>query len=91
MLRKLFYWSVNVLTLGGWFSLMACQMYFAYTRPTAPQPRSGRIYPLRVHYTTVYLTRCEHYLTDYKTVSIAFIVVALLAVANYRYGPYYKR
>ena len=40
----------------GWVS----ETYFAYTRPRAPEPAFGKVYPINVHGTVVYLTRFEY-------------------------------
>ena len=88
--RKLIYWTINAICLGVWTILIGCQMYFAYTRPVYPQPPMGRIYPFRVHYTTVYLTSFESRLVNFETVMSTFVIVAAVLIVNYRYGPYYR-
>ena len=47
---------VIIASLGLWIYL---NYHYAYTRPRIPQPDMGRIYPLHVHRTTIYLTQQE--------------------------------
>jgi hypothetical protein len=53
--------SISAMLAAVFFFLLpiAEQIYFAYTRPKHPVPLEGRTYPLREHYTVVYLTEWE--------------------------------
>lgn len=49
------------------------QELFVFTRPRAAMPSSGRVYPLNVHGTVVYLTYVEHLITG----QINFVIAVL--------------
>jgi len=48
-------WAMPVLLISSVY----LHKEYADTRPTEPRPAEGRVYPLNVHGTVVYLTRIE--------------------------------
>jgi hypothetical protein len=52
--------------------------HYAYTRPVKPQPEIGRIYPLNVHNTIVYLTRDE----DLQIKLLVRIMIGFIGIAS---------
>lgn len=66
------------------FSNVVAQMVFVYTRPRTGIPSLGRIYPLNVHGTIVYLTFSEHLIAGLPTfVLAAFFGAAWAFLSNY--------
>lgn len=67
------------------FSNVASQMLFVYTMTTARTASTGRIYPLRVHYTVVYLAYMEHLLAGGWSCILAVLFgLGWMAMAQYR-------
>ena len=58
---------------GGW----GLWMHFAYTRPIAPNPLDGRVYPLDTHGWRVYLNAREHF--GLELLWVLFVVLFLIA------------
>jgi hypothetical protein len=52
------------------------QQMFAFTRPRTPMPATGRVYPLNVHGTVVYLNCWENVITG----GWAFLLIFILGV-----------
>ena len=61
---------------------VASQMILAYTGPEFPEPQLGRIYPLRVHYTVVYITQGERLLAGYLTLALAVVFGVISVVID---------
>jgi hypothetical protein len=61
--------------------------HYAYTRPEKPQPEIGRIYPLNVHGTIVYLTKHEDLQIKwlFRSMMIFFVMAFLF---TYLYNPF---
>jgi hypothetical protein len=76
-------WNISVFAAHfvGCFLILSmingASLYFAYNRP---QPENGRIYPLRVHYTTVYLTECEAILVGKGIHAALFCGMLVIAI-----------
>lgn len=67
--------------IGLFFTMWSAATYFAYTRPQFPERAIGRIFPIRVHGTIVYLTRCEYLLAGppmFWTVLGLFLAVGVM-------------
>jgi hypothetical protein len=77
VVRKRIAILVVVLLFGFLGTNVYFNLYYAHTRPEAPQPTAGRTFPLNVHGTIVYLTREEHLRVD-----VSFWGVILLAIAG---------
>jgi len=54
------------------------QILFMYTRPRTPNPGLGKIFPLNVHGTVVYLTFWEHLITG----GWSFMLIGVLIVLS---------
>jgi hypothetical protein len=64
------------LCLGFWTYL---NYHYAYTLPGQPEPSIGRIYPLNVHGTIVYLTKREYSEINYLSWGMTvFIIIGIL-------------
>jgi hypothetical protein len=61
----------------------------AYTRPEKPQPEIGRIYPLNIHGTVVYLTKKEDLQMKwlFHGGTIIFVIIGLF---TYFFNPFPK-
>jgi hypothetical protein len=70
------------MTAMFFFLNVISQMVFVYTRPRTAIPSLGRVYPLNVHGTIVYLTFPEHLVSGFPTFilsavfGICFVVVS---------------
>jgi hypothetical protein len=78
-LRLLFYTFVGLFALN-----VSLQMYYAYTAPSAAQPENGKIYPLRVHRTVIYLNRWEAILAGPPALLLAFACGAVWVFFEWR-------
>jgi hypothetical protein len=56
---------------------VSSQMLLVNINPQFPQPRLGRIYPLNVHGTVVYVTRVERLISGYLTLGLAIFFGAI--------------
>jgi hypothetical protein len=61
--------------------------HYAYTRPEKPQPEIGRVYPLNIHGTIVYLTKKEDLQMKwlFRGMMIFFVLIALF---TFFYNPF---
>jgi hypothetical protein len=75
---------VIFVSLGLWIYL---EFHYAYTRPRQPQPDMERIYPLRVHRTTVYLTKQEDSQVNWLFLT-AMISGGIQILYIYYYNPF---
>jgi hypothetical protein len=61
--------TFGILALVGWGLYIGLELYWAQTMPLVPLPELGRIYPLNVHGTIVYLTEQQDLLLKWILVS----------------------
>jgi hypothetical protein len=66
-------------SIAWWIFVEVAAVHFGYTRPRAPVPIEGRIYPFRI---VVYLTKAEYAIVGFRT--YWFAVALLLFAINYR-------
>lgn len=75
-----------IIALSGGFTAVSflmwwiLEVYFAYTSPRAPDPASGKLFPINVHGTVVYLTRWEYLLAGPPMFWVAFYSILVLGL-----------
>jgi len=79
-MRKLVISLSTGLTALLWLTWWILETYFAYTYPRTPQPASGRMFPINVHGTIVYLTHTEYLLAGPPMFYAAFYSFLLLGL-----------
>lgn len=80
----IFLGAAFVLCLGLWIYL---NNHYAYARPNKPQPEIGRIYPLNIHGTIVFLTEKE----DLQLKGLFYgtmLFFGIIFLFNYFFSPF---
>src|SRR5260370_27564309 len=81
-------------------TLDAASTYYAASAATEAHPEYGAVYPLRIHHSTVYLTKTQHYFANGWLFLVAFACIAAVIIPEFikrwrsgiwRDPPWWKR